>query len=75
MQSVDHLNSIPVGGNSLSPDLMTPVERIAEIARILALGLIRLNAPKSSPIVAESGERLLDLSAAESGHAPKGKGE
>jgi len=61
--------------NALSPDLMTPTDRIGEIARILALGLIRLHATKSSPILAGGGESSLDLSAAESGHAPKGKGE
>jgi len=53
---------------------MTPAERITEIARILALGLIRLHARKSSPIVADGGESSLDFTPPESVHAPKGKG-
>lgn len=61
--------------NALNPNLMTPAERIGEIARILALGLIRLHARKSSPIVAAGGESSLDYSLAKSGgHSPKGKG-
>jgi hypothetical protein len=42
--------------------------RLSEIAEILAAGLMRLMARKSSPISAEPGESSLDLSAAESGH-------
>jgi len=61
--------------NALNPELMTPTERIAEIARILAFGLIRLDARKSSETVAPDGERLLDYSLAKSGdHSPKGEG-
>jgi hypothetical protein len=44
-------------------------ERIAEIAEILAAGLMRLVDQKSSPISADIGESSLDLSAAESGHS------
>ena len=43
-------------------------ERFAEIAEILAAGLMRLMARKSSPISADVGESSLDFSAAESGH-------
>jgi hypothetical protein len=60
--------------NALNPELMTPAERIAEIARSLALGLIRLHARKSSPLVADSGESSLDSLGTKSGHAPKGEG-
>jgi hypothetical protein len=44
-------------------------ERIVEIGQILAAGLIRLRARKSSPIVANSGERSLDCVGPQSGHA------
>ena len=47
---------------------ISPHARLAEIAEILAVGLMRLMARKSSPISADPGESSLDLSAAESGH-------
>jgi hypothetical protein len=47
---------------------ISPHARIGEIAEILAAGLMRLMARKSSPISADPGESSLDLSAAESGH-------
>lgn len=47
---------------------ISPHARIGEIAEILAVGLMRLMARKSSPISADPGECSLDLSAAESGH-------
>lgn len=43
-------------------------ERVAEIAEILAAGLMRVLAPKSSPISADTGESSLHLSPPESGH-------
>ena len=43
-------------------------ERIAEIAEILAAGLMRLEARKSSSIFANTAESSLDFSATESGH-------
>jgi hypothetical protein len=57
------------GPNALSLDLMTVDERIAEIGQILALGLIRLHARKSSPISPDRGDSLVDLSPKRSGHA------
>ena len=40
------------GSNALHPDLMTPAERLDEVARLLALGYLRLrdrrNAEKSN---------------------------
>ena len=50
------------------PASISPHARIGEIAEILAAGLMRLMARKSSPISADPGESSLDLSAAESGH-------
>ena len=52
-----------------APELsQSSAERLSEIAEILAAGLMRLVARKSSPISADPGESSLDLSAAESGH-------
>ena len=45
-----------------------PRERIAEIGAILALGLIRLRARKSSPLSDASGESSLDYVGTQSGH-------
>jgi hypothetical protein len=44
-------------------------DRLAEIAEILAAGLLRLRARKSSELSALSGESLLDCAALQSGHA------
>jgi hypothetical protein len=55
--------------NALNPDLMTPVERIGEIAEILALGLIRMRMPKSIGLCADGGECFVDFSPVQSGHA------
>jgi hypothetical protein len=55
--------------NPLHPDRMTPDERLAEIAEILAAGLMRLNARKSSGLSAERGESSLDCAAHRSSHA------
>jgi hypothetical protein len=44
--------------------------RIAEIGSILAAGLQRLQARKSSTLVDETGESPLHNSAGESGHEP-----
>ena len=51
---------------SLSP--FDPKSRVSEIAEILAAGLMRLEARKSSQISADTGESSLDFSPAESGH-------
>jgi len=51
-------------------------EALAEIAEILAAGLIRLRTPKSSGISAPTGESSLHFTARPSGHAdPKSKQE
>jgi hypothetical protein len=44
-------------------------EHIAEIAEILAAGLMRLHARKSSPFSASTGDSSLDCPARQSGHA------
>jgi hypothetical protein len=55
--------------NSLNPDLMTPAERLDEIAEILAVGLMRLRTRQSSSLSADLGECLVDYPAHQSGHA------
>ena len=55
--------------NALNPAHMTAAERLDEVAEILATGLIRLRAPKSSPLSPASGESSLDCPAHQSGHA------
>ena len=46
----------------------TSSKHLTEIAEILAAGLMRLMARKSSPISADIGEVSLDFSATKSGH-------
>ena len=53
----------------LHPNHMTADERLAELAQILALGLMRLHARKSSRLSADCGESLVDLPADRRGHA------
>jgi hypothetical protein len=55
--------------NGLHPHHMTGEERIAEICSILAAGLVRLQARKSTPLSAHHGESSLDSFADRSGHA------
>jgi hypothetical protein len=55
--------------NPLHPDRMTAAERLAEIAEILARGLIRLHARKSSSLSADRGDSSVDFSPDRSGHA------
>jgi hypothetical protein len=47
---------------------MTAAERLDEIADILAAGLIRLRARKSSSLSRHRGESSLDFSPDQSGH-------
>jgi hypothetical protein len=55
--------------NPLKPELMTADERLAEIAQILACGLIRLHARKSSPLSTKNREGSFDISPDRSSHA------
>lgn len=55
--------------NALNPSHMTADERLAEVADILAAGLMRLHARQSSPLSPHSGESSLDCTAHQSGHA------
>ena len=55
--------------NPLHPEEMTPAERLAEIADILAAGLMRLRARQSSHLSTHGGESSLDCLGDQSGHA------
>jgi len=57
--------------NPISPDLLSGPERIASICEILAAGLTRLHAKKSSRISPAKLENFLDIDSEESGHRPK----
>jgi hypothetical protein len=55
--------------NALDPRRLSAAERLDEIADILAAGLMRLRARKSSQISGEPGESSLDFPANQRGHA------
>ncbi len=57
------------GPNPLRPDRMTAADRLDEVAELLAAGLVRLRAPKSSELSADPGESSLHFSPDRSGHA------
>ena len=58
----------PISGpNPLCPDRMSADARLAEIGRILAAGVIRLNAAQSSVLFAENGDSFVDFSPRKSG--------
>ena len=62
-----------VGPNPIHPDRLTAKERIAELCRVLAVGLVRMRiretAAKSTELSARVGESSLHSSAEQSGHA------
>lgn len=57
--------------NALNPARMSPAERLAELGRILAAGLIRMKAAKSSGLSADEGESSVDYAAPKTGHATR----
>ena len=57
------------GPNPLPPTNMTPSERRGELVRLLALGLVRMNARQSSELFAETENSFVDLPLNQSGHA------
>jgi hypothetical protein len=59
--------------NPLKPELMTTEERLAEICTILALGLMRLHARKSSELSTDRGESFVDFTCHQSMHATRSK--
>jgi hypothetical protein len=61
--------------NGIKPDSLSATERSAEVAEILAIGLIRMRAKKSSPFLPTFGEISLDILADQSGPDPNIAGE
>jgi hypothetical protein len=59
----------PASEAPASVALLTPSERLSELADILAAGLQRMRARKSSGISPDSGESPLHFSGHQSGHA------
>ena len=60
--------STPVSGpNPLCPDKMSGRARFEELGRILAAGVVRLNAAQSSSLSAEDGDSFVDFSPRKSG--------
>ncbi len=55
--------------NALSPELMTPTERLEDVASILAAGLLRLRARETMAVSGEREQVLVDLGPEGSGHA------
>ena len=55
--------------NPLNPDRLSAKERLAEVTRILALGLIRLRARQSTQVSELAGESCLHILPDQSGHA------
>jgi hypothetical protein len=62
------------GGNPLPPDLMTPEERLTEVAQILAAGLLRLHRQESEKHVSHFEKKRLDFSPDRSVHATARQG-
>jgi hypothetical protein len=60
--------------NPLHPDLMTPAERLDEIAEILAAGILRVRARLRAPQGSTAEQVRVDFSPDRSGHvAPSGQ--
>ena len=62
------ITPVPVSGpNPLCPDRMSAEARLAEIGRILAAGVVRLNVAQSSDLSADGGDSFVDFSPRKSG--------
>jgi hypothetical protein len=60
--------STPVSGpNPLCPDKMSARARFEELGRILAVGVVRLNAAKSRSLSADDGDSFVDFPPRKSG--------
>lgn len=57
--------------NGIAADRLSPAKRLAELAEILAAGLMRLRARKSTPLSPHSGESSLDCAGHQSSHADR----
>jgi hypothetical protein len=61
------------GGNPLAPDLLSPEERLSEVAQILAAGLVRLRQRECGDNCSRLERNRLDFSPARSVHATTAK--
>lgn len=61
----------PPVANPIDPNHLSPEERLAELGHILAAGLIRVRANKSSALSADRRESSVDFPATKSGHATR----
>ena len=60
--------STPISGpNPLCPERMSADARLEEVGRILAAGVLRLNAAQSSSLSADIGDSCVDFSPRKSG--------
>ena len=64
---LDDLSAPVSGPNPLCPDKMSGRARFEELGRILAAGVIRLNAAQSSSLSADIGDSCVDFSLRKSG--------
>ena len=65
---MSYVPETPISGpNPLCPDRMSADARLSEIGRILAAGVVRLNAALSSGLSAENGDSFVDFSPRKSG--------
>ena len=64
---LDEFDTPISGPNPLCPERLSANARLAEIGRILAAGVVRLNATKSSGLSAENGDSFVDFSPRKSG--------
>ena len=64
------MNDCLAGPNAIKPDRISAEERVAAVADILATGLIRLRARKSSGRSVDHGDCCLDFPDLQSRHEP-----
>lgn len=63
------MQSSLAGPHAIDPEQMTADERLAEVGRILGVGVVRHQAAKSSSLSADTGDSSLDFSADQRRHA------
>jgi hypothetical protein len=75
-QTARPFSSFGASSNALRPDLMTPAERLDEIAEILAAAIMRLRLRQNENVSSHLEKFRLDLSPTRSGHGrPSGRRE
>ncbi|TDL84000.1 hypothetical protein E2L08_00560 [Palleronia sediminis] len=64
---IDEISTPVSGPNPLCPNKMSARARLAELGRILAVGVIRLNAENARSLSDEGGDSFVDFSPRTSG--------